>query len=141
MASVVDYHVIDRNKGTQAIECRVTTFKMGKSQTNSYKAMMPKHHADVYEFKIPVEEHWVSGSIKDLIIPPIPKEIVQSKAFPEIFPEVMGSALGGVLATLAAIYAFLTGLASAGIALLGPSLAGFFGAISLWILYRKVEDE
>jgi hypothetical protein len=141
MPTVIQRYVLEQDKDSLPLRCGMRIIKAGKSDISgkSYRVVTDEHLLGVYEFDLPKEQLGSSG-FKKLGSLPLPKEVVQYKPLPEILPEVMGAALGGALAGLSTIYAFATGLTGAGIALLGPSLAGFFGAISLWFLYRKVRD-
>jgi hypothetical protein len=136
----VKYFIIGHARNAQKAECGITTLKGNRIVGTRYKIQSMEGHVETYSIRFPEVEQWYSGSIKDLVVLPSSKEIV-NKMFPAILPEMIGATVGGILALSGSVYLFLTGLIGAGFALLGPSLAGIFGAIVLWHLTEKLESK
>lgn len=116
--------------------CEIATMNLGRMSTSIYRGRNEKVTIVLYNPHVPMSK-------KSTLTPRIksPVDIIENKMLASVYPEIVGAAIGGVAMMSASFYLVATGLASAGYALLGPSIAGIFGSVALWILNRKAKEE
>ena len=138
MGSVVSQYILKRKSPSTEASCVVTISGIGNISASVYTSQIEGAKTVSYALNIPMSEKSVLGSGGKRA--PI-DVVIQRTVLESVFPEITGAFLGGVMMLIATIYSLASGLTSAGYALIGPSLAGIFGAVALWILNRETEKE
>jgi len=132
METITQY--VTKRENVQEPTC-VGMSSVARVSTRLYEVKNGKTQITSYSLRIPITEPSVKPQAKSI------PEVMQRRMLESVFPEIVGAGLGGVMLLTASLYSFAMDLSSAGVALIGPAIAGVFGAIALWALNRNVKNK
>jgi hypothetical protein len=120
----------------ESVTCFIKTIKpqIQSAYIKPYR-IQEKTENSFVSLKISETTHCFTGIRRE----PVPLEKLENEMLSSVYPEIIGATIGGIAMLVASFYSFAIGLAGAGYAMLGPSLAGIFGSVALWILNRQTE--
>jgi multisubunit Na+/H+ antiporter MnhB subunit len=99
--------------------------------TRMYEVKNGKAGVTLYSSQIPISKPNLKPQAKSV------SDVIERRILEGVYPEIFGTSLGGILLLFVAVYSFFSGMSAAGIALIGPAIAGILGALVLLVLGRK----